>query len=68
MKESKTFFSTAESLSELLYTMETTDQNHTLEAAERWLAKCKSTNEDPLYWDKMRIFRVTIEEVSRVKP
>jgi len=62
------FFSTAESLRELIYTMKTTDQNRTQKDAEQWLQKCKrdpKTGSPAAYWDSIRIFRVTIEEVPR---
>ncbi len=62
----KVFYSTAESQRDLVNTLKTTDQNRTAEQAERWLLRCKSEEQDdPAYWDRIRIFKVTIEEVPR---
>ena len=65
----KVFFSTAENQRSLVYTLQTTDQNRTAEEAEKWLAKAKAEaikeGEDSAYWDRCRIFKVTIEEIPR---
>ena len=65
----KVFFSTAESLMELIETLATVDQNATQGEAEEWLQRCardhKKNGSPPSYWNGIRIFRVTVEEVER---
>ncbi len=72
MEKPHVYFSTAEDLDELLDCMSTVQQDDTQERAELSLqqacAESKENGSPKKYWDSIRIFRVTIEEVKRVKP
>ncbi len=72
MKKPHVYFSTAESMDELLDGMSTVAQDDTQEEAELFLrqarAESKENGSPKKYWDSIRIFRVTIEEVKRVNP
>lgn len=70
MAKPAVFFCTGDTRKQVLREMENSGSKpHTFADAEAWLKKCEAEHEDngspPSYWQKVKIFRVTVEEVPR---
>jgi hypothetical protein len=67
MPKPKIFYCTGESRADVLSSMETVDQNKTQIDAERGLKKMERDDEDgdQAYWRRVKIFKVTVEEIPR---
>jgi hypothetical protein len=69
MSKARVFFSTGDRMFEIVSCM-CVDQHASKEQAEKYLSESKADyikrkEPDPEYWDKLRIFKVTVEEVQR---
>jgi hypothetical protein len=67
----KVLYCTADSQRELLYALEVVAQDKTANGCERFLKECEADSAKsgipPSYWRRVKIFKVTIEEVPRAK-
>ena len=66
----RVFYSSAESVRELLYLMDTVVQCNSPAQVVEFLEECKAepiekTGSPPEYWDRIKIFKVTVEEIAR---
>ena len=66
----RVFYSSAENVRDLLHLMGTVVQYHGPAEAVKFLEWCKAepievTGSPPEYWDRIKIFKVTVEEIAR---